>query len=55
MLDFQLDEALYWDYFFRTYGWTKDRAETENPDWLLDCLALIGQVRGEIERERQDD
>ena len=53
-MDYELDEALYWDYFARSYGWTKDEAETQNPSWLLDRLAMIGQIRGEIEQERSE-
>ena len=54
-LDHRLDEALFWDYFARTYGWTKEQAETQNPDWLLDALSMIGQVRAEVEREKDND
>jgi len=53
-LDKDLDEALIWDYFGRTYGWTKRVVEEELPAKLPELLITIGSIRAELEQEARE-
>lgn len=53
-LDNDLDDALIWDYFGRTYGWTKKTVEEELPRRLPELLLIVGAVRAELEQEERE-
>jgi len=51
--DWLWEMAAYYDYFARTYGWDKEQTDSQ-PQWLIDRLPGIGQIRAEIEKEQID-
>lgn len=53
-LDRDYDDALVWDFFGRTYGWTKKVVEEELPRKLPELLIDIGSIRAELEREANE-
>jgi hypothetical protein len=53
-LEKDLDEALIWDYFGRTYGWTKKTVEEDLPHALPELLLMIGEIRAENEQEERE-
>ena len=52
--DRDLDDALTWDYFGRTYGWTKKTVEEDLPARLPPLLLKIGGIRAELEQEARE-